>query len=74
MQSLGRRSEIIDQELIIYGEAKPFTGGGAFDPDEDHRMAMAAQVANFGGATFEVMNKEVVAKSFPEFWQIVGEA
>lgn len=68
---LGRRWDIIESEFVIYGEDKPFNAVGVLNPDEDHRMAMAAQVANFGGATLEILDKNVVNKSFPEFWPIV---
>lgn len=43
-----------------------------FDPDQDHRMAMAAQAANYLGCNIRVQHPEVVDKSFPEFWQIAG--
>lgn len=42
----------------------------AFDPDQDHRMAMAAALAYYQGAEIEILNKHVVSKSFPEFWEI----
>jgi 3-phosphoshikimate 1-carboxyvinyltransferase len=71
LKLLGRHSEVKGHEFLIYGDEKPFTAEGVFNPDEDHRMAMAAQVANFGGANLDITHKEVVAKSFPEFWQIV---
>jgi 3-phosphoshikimate 1-carboxyvinyltransferase len=68
---LGRRWEITDENFVIYGDPAAFSSGGFIDPDEDHRMAMAAQVANFAGARFEITHKHVVNKSFPEFWSIV---
>ncbi len=43
-----------------------------FDPDHDHRMVMAAAVANAAGFSFAIKNPEVVNKSFPEFLQMAG--
>ena len=40
-----------------------------FNPDQDHRMAMAAQLARWAGANITIENPEVVNKSFPEFWR-----
>jgi 3-phosphoshikimate 1-carboxyvinyltransferase len=68
---LGRRWEITDETFVIHGDPRPFTASGTVHPDEDHRMAMAAQVARFGGANLEITHKHVVNKSFPEFWSIV---
>ncbi|MBY0386373.1 3-phosphoshikimate 1-carboxyvinyltransferase, partial [bacterium] len=47
-------------------------GFGSFDPDQDHRMAMAAQVANLYGARFQILNPHVVDKSYPQFWLHTG--
>jgi len=41
-----------------------------FDPDQDHRMAMAAAVLTAGGYQIEILHREVVNKSFPQFWSI----
>jgi 3-phosphoshikimate 1-carboxyvinyltransferase len=43
-----------------------------FDPDHDHRMAMAAAVAKAAGAPVQILDSEVVTKSFPGFWEAVG--
>lgn len=42
------------------------------DPHGDHRMAMAAAMARFGGWKCNVADPQVVAKSFPGFWQQLG--
>ena len=39
-----------------------------FDPSEDHRMAMAAEVARKAGAKINILDLKVVEKSFPQFW------
>jgi 3-phosphoshikimate 1-carboxyvinyltransferase len=62
-----------DDGLIIEGERprnipKPFE----FDPDEDHRMAMAAGVLRLMGYAVQILHPQVVSKSFPEFWNIIN--
>lgn len=44
----------------------------AFNPDEDHRMAMAGALAKHQGAQIDILHREVVDKSFPEFWGATG--
>ncbi len=44
-----------------------------FDPDKDHRMAMATALANHQGARVEILDRDVVNKSFPRFWEIVKQ-
>lgn len=43
-----------------------------FSPDQDHRMAMASGLLMLKGFEVQLMNAEVVSKSFPEFWKILG--
>jgi 3-phosphoshikimate 1-carboxyvinyltransferase len=43
-----------------------------FDPDEDHRMAMAAALLKLKGYEIHIQSPQVVSKSFPEFWQAIG--
>lgn len=43
-----------------------------FDPDQDHRMAMAAGILKLIGYSINILNPEVVNKSFPDFWKILG--
>ncbi len=42
----------------------------SFSTDHDHRLAMAAAVACAAGAPIEILEPQVVNKSFPEFWNI----
>ena len=42
-----------------------------FSTDHDHRLAMAAAVANVAGHSIEILDPHVVNKSFPGFWDIV---
>ena len=43
-----------------------------FDPDHDHRMAMAAGLFQLAGYNIEVLHPQVVEKSYPKFWQDIG--
>lgn len=43
-----------------------------FDPDSDHRLAMAAAILKYKGFKIKIKNSSVVKKSFPEFWSLVG--
>lgn len=42
---------------------------GTFDPERDHRLVMAAALANRFGHELEILNPNCVDKSFPQFWQ-----
>lgn len=44
----------------------------SFDPDKDHRLAMAAALLKFYGQKIKIKDPDVVRKSFPEFWKYVG--
>ena len=57
----------------IFGQNSwPTPNVGSFDPDHDHRMAMAAGLAKYLGADILILNPEVVNKSFPSFWEVTG--
>lgn len=71
LHRIGRRVDTIDNGVMIHGRGEEFSATGDFNPQGDHRMAMAAQVANFGGAKLNILDKSVTNKSFPEFWEIL---
>ncbi len=50
-----------------------FSRSLAFDPDQDHRMAMLAGLLEFLGAPIEIKNKSVVDKSFSCFWDLLNK-
>jgi 3-phosphoshikimate 1-carboxyvinyltransferase len=64
----------------VHSDGLTIDGGGAnskprafdFDPDQDHRMVMAATLLRLKGFPITIHQPEVVNKSFPEFWQILG--
>jgi 3-phosphoshikimate 1-carboxyvinyltransferase len=72
LHQIGCTTKPFENGVVIEGRSEPFKAEGEFDPMGDHRMAMAAQVANFGGANLRILTPSVVNKSFPEFWKCVG--
>lgn len=68
----GGRAETEGDDLIVHGgltTTTPFT----FDPDEDHRLAMAAAVAAkyARGGSCTVLDPACVAVSFPGFFDVL---
>jgi 3-phosphoshikimate 1-carboxyvinyltransferase len=46
--------------------------GGTFDPDQDHRLAMAAGVAALHADQLQVLHPHCVNKSFPGYWDLMN--
>jgi len=58
--------------LEIVGQGSEFKPSVfRFDPDQDHRMAMAAGLLRLKGYQIDIQDAHVVNKSFPEFWSIL---
>lgn len=74
IKKMGRTVELHDDGLTIHGQAQKPSTSFQFDPDHDHRLAFAAAVANAYGASIDILHKDVVNKSFPEFWGVIGVA
>lgn len=76
VSALGRTVEERPDGMVVHGQGldrvhdRPIT----YDPDHDHRLAMAAGVARKAGFAVEVSEPDVVNKSFPGFWSSIGEA
>jgi 3-phosphoshikimate 1-carboxyvinyltransferase len=69
----GFETETMTDGLKIFGQGQKFKPNKfTFDPDHDHRMAMSAGLLMLMGYDIRLLNPEVVFKSFPEFWQILG--
>ena len=69
----GRKAVQTQDGLRITGSLK--TGEGqtiVFDPQGDHRMAMAGALLLYAGFDVKIKNPECVNKSFPKFWKIIG--
>jgi 3-phosphoshikimate 1-carboxyvinyltransferase len=73
IRAFGREAEANDDGLYIRGAAlKPASSKNIeIDCDHDHRVAFAAAVYRAAGFGVDILNPEVVNKSFPEFWSIL---
>lgn len=71
---IGVKTEIIADGIRIFGGSSKVSRDEKiiFDPDQDHRMAMAAALIVLKGYKLSIMQPEVVNKSYPSFWQDVG--
>ena len=72
LRSLGCRFDLRKDGIEIEGGAPLSTKPFDFDPNHDHRLAMAAAVAQVAGADIRILHPEVVDKSFPEFWDLLA--
>lgn len=74
LNHIGVKNEPLSDGMIIY----PFDGSKekvtafTYDTDHDHRLAFAAAILLSQGFPIKIQGPEVVTKSFPEFWQVVG--
>lgn len=64
--------------IVVHGQGhlivdSKFLGEKSFSTDNDHRLAMAASLFKFQDDNLNILNPEVVSKSFPEFWNIFNE-
>ncbi|MCS6837271.1 MAG: hypothetical protein NZ480_00350 [Bdellovibrionaceae bacterium] len=61
-----------NDEWIIEGKGPAFIPRTfSYDPDQDHRMAMAAALFRLKNKNIVINNYQVVKKSFPQFWKIL---
>jgi 3-phosphoshikimate 1-carboxyvinyltransferase len=73
LQKAGFKVETLNDGIKIYGRGRKVeTPNFEYDPDHDHRMAMAAGLFILMGFPVKLLSPGVVYKSFPEFWQILG--
>ncbi|HWU43997.1 MAG TPA: hypothetical protein VN132_11185 [Bdellovibrio sp.] len=70
---VGVQHEILEDGIIIHGnpEQKKIKRG-RFNPDKDHRMVMAAALMKLKGHDIVIEEPQVINKSFPEFWEMIG--
>ena len=69
----GVKHQLLDDGMTIdpSGLQKP-TQEFAFDPADDHRLAMAAALFKLHSFPIKILNPQVVQKSYPEFFQHIG--
>lgn len=74
LNAIGVKNEPLSDGMIIH----PFSGKiesvtkFSYDTDHDHRLAFAAAIIQSQGFPIHIMEPDVVSKSFPEFWQVIG--
>ncbi|MEK2689085.1 3-phosphoshikimate 1-carboxyvinyltransferase [Bdellovibrio sp. GT3] len=70
---LGIQHEVLEDGMIIHGNPQQsLKKGVVFNPDEDHRMVMAAVLMKLKGHQIQIQHPEAINKSFPEFWDMIG--
>jgi 3-phosphoshikimate 1-carboxyvinyltransferase len=72
----GRQARLDGERIIIEGGGIDSAAAQArrpFDPDQDHRMAMAAGLVQLASPEVEVLTPACVAKSFPGYWQEIAK-
>lgn len=73
LKKAGIKTWSVDGGLGIEGRGREWAPRNfEFDPDQDHRMAMAAGIYKFHSPDIRVLDTSVVDKSFPDFWRILG--
>lgn len=70
LKKMGIKTTVTKNTLTIYG-GKPQTA--RIETYGDHRMAMAFAVAGAKLAGMEILNPEVVNKTFPFFWELLNK-
>ena len=77
LKLIGREFQEIEGGLEISG--RPFdakevaaTPKFTYDPDKDHRLAFSAGILMRLGYQIDLLTPDVVSKSFPEFWNVIG--
>ena len=70
----GFQCEELSDGLKIFGQSsvQNLKQEFSFDPDHDHRMAMAAALLKLKGYNIKIQHPEVVNKSYPNFWKDIG--
>lgn len=70
---LGVEHQTLDDGMIIHGNPRQsLKRGVTFNPDQDHRMVMAAALMKIKGHGLKVEDPQAINKSFPEFWGMIG--
>jgi 3-phosphoshikimate 1-carboxyvinyltransferase len=75
LSHLGVRTQILPDGMEIHPPAQLLVPVKSFsyDTDHDHRLAFAAALVKSQTEAIQIQHPEVVQKSFPEFWDIIGQ-
>lgn len=70
----GFKVEALDDGMKIKGDPGHMLPNTeiTFDPEHDHRMAMAAALLKLKGFPIHILNPRVINKSYPQFYQHIG--
>ncbi len=71
----GFEAQPLDDGIKIQGNSKHeylFKKDVLFDPEHDHRMAMAAAILNLKKFPVNISEPSVINKSYPQFYQHIG--
>ncbi len=72
---VGVEHEVLEDGMVIHGQPQLSVRKGlVFNPDHDHRMVMAATLFKLKGHGIQIQDSQVINKSFPEFWKMIGVA
>ena len=71
LRAMGIEVEELEDGLRIVGQPSVRPKKFTFDPQKDHRLAMAAGILMRLGWPLQLLEPEVVEKSFPEFWHLL---
>lgn len=68
------KNELLPDGIRIFGGSgtQPQNVPLQFNPDHDHRMAMAAGLIKLKNYNLEILTPDVVNKSYPNFWKDIG--
>ena len=73
LKLVGVQFETLPDGMVIHGNpSQTLRKGLVFNPDQDHRMVMAATLMNLKGHEIQIEHPEAINKSFPEFWGMMG--
>ena len=65
-------NKVIENGIEINSSGRHHHEFFEFDPDQDHRLAFAGALAKSFGYRTRIKNPDVVNKSFPGFWELIG--
>lgn len=74
LSKCGFKVEPLEDGIKIKGVPEPHLPNTeiTFDPEHDHRMAMAAAILKLKGFPIRILDPRVINKSYPQFYQHIG--